>query len=227
LARQDGNESAELTALGRLGTCHRLLGNLNEALSYGVAGLQLAGQLGSPYAEATFLHDLGAVARLDGEAESAVDFYRRAVEILDRLQAWALCAGVLPEFAELCEELRDADGLWMTAVVGCRAIAEVDEEIWWSLLGVVVNALRVGLFVGGPEPGLQEFAAQVFSIERELAPPQLQFLRDLTELIIGCLTCEDAEILLGAAKALDDRTDGELGIYEFIEILQVLHREES
>jgi tetratricopeptide (TPR) repeat protein len=226
LARQNGDEGSELTVLGRVGTCHRLMDNLNEAKSYATAGLRLADALGAALEQGSFLYDLGSLSSLQGDETSAADYLRRAVEVLDRVEAWELCAGVLVEYSPLCEQLGDIVGLWTTAVVGSRALARVDEAIGSTLLPAVVSALRHALFVGPPEAtelGLEALDCEVYSQPRDSAPPQVQFLGHLLVLVAGALAGDDQEALLAAAKDLDEMSGGEFELWELIGILHAIH----
>ncbi|KIZ15714.1 tetratricopeptide repeat protein [Streptomyces natalensis] len=217
------DERAELFAMGQLGGCHLLKGDLAAAERYVVQGLAEARSLGVSSEVVSFASDLGELLLLREQPADALRYYREAVAVAVEIGYWDLGTTLLAELVECASRLGDPETLWSAAMWGsriCRGAA--DKRLQSQVLPVCVDALKNALRTGSADSTAQGFN-QVFPLavldsetEETEPSPHEQFLSNVVLMLAQWTTNTETGQLGAFARDLDAQTGGALGLAEFI-----------
>jgi tetratricopeptide (TPR) repeat protein len=220
LSRLDHDERTELTALGRLGICHRTNGDLDAAERYAVQGLAQARSIGVPFELVSFAFDLGELLTSREQHAEALGHYREAVAVAVDIGAWDIGAGALARLVESAHRLRDAEALWSAAVGGSHiCLRSADQRLRLRILPIVVDALKTAVRTGPVDVtarGLSELVPAAVPSDDAERPDDVRFLTDVVVLVGKWLTGRDTAQLGAFARVLDGQSGGALGLAELV-----------
>lgn len=221
LFRAEGDGTGELSALRRLGACHRQRGDQETARHYAAVGLARAEQLGATAEIASFHDDLGGVLTAQGEHAKALEHYRHAVEKLVAGGAWERGAELLPHLAVGAVRAGDPEALWTAALSGGLICEVAPRSVWASLVPLVVDSMKRAIETGPREltqRGMTDFASAVTAGRREDMPTQVGMLADVVVVLLAWLMDRVDRGVLALARELDRAGGGVLDLVAYVSV---------
>lgn len=221
LSRLDHDQRKELTALGRLGSCHRIKGDLAAAERYAVQGLAQARRIGDSYEVVCFTSDIAELLTLREQYTEALDYYRESATLAVKIGAWSIGVNVLAGLVGCASRQRDGEALWSAAMLGSHiCIRSADERLRSALLPIAIHALKEAARTA-PAAVIER---RVLEIDEVLPPddgPELPsdvgFLVVVLWLVGNWLRGNPNAADLRAMARDVDRMSGELGFAELVD----------
>ncbi|MEV6055818.1 tetratricopeptide repeat protein [Streptomyces sp. NPDC052107] len=221
LSRLDHDERKELTALGRLGSCYRIKGDLAVAERYAVRGLAQARRIDDSYEVVCFAYDLAELLTLREQYTAALDYYRESAALAVKIGAWDIGGDVLAQLVGCASRQMDGESLWSAAMLaGHVCIRSADERLRLTLLPIAIHALKEAARTA-PAAVIER---RVLEIDEVLPPddgtglpPEAKFLVGVLWLLGNWLRGNpNGADLHGIAHDLDRMSEGELGFAELV-----------